>query len=97
MTVPKPVTLGVLALQGAFREHITYFKSVIQQSEEKYSSYSINIIAVRTKEELENCDALVIPGGESSSMSYIAERTNLLPHLYDFVSDESKSDRKSVV
>ena len=91
MTIAKPVTLGVLALQGAFREHINYFKAVIQQNEEKYSSYSINVIAVRTKEDLDKCDSLVIPGGESSSMSYIAERTNLLPHLYDFVSNESKS------
>lgn len=91
MTIPKPVTLGVLALQGAFREHINYFKSVIEQDEEKYSNYSINIIAVRTKEDLDKCDSLVIPGGESSSMSYIAERTNLLPHLCKFVSNESKS------
>ena len=53
--------------------------------------YDFDIKEVRTKEDLELCDSLVIPGGESSSMSYIAERTELLPHLYKFVSDESKS------
>ncbi|RCK56148.1 Pyridoxal 5'-phosphate synthase subunit SNO1 [Candida viswanathii] len=91
MTTTKPVILGVLALQGAFREHIAYFKHLIDTHPTEYSAFDFHIIEVRTKEDLELCDALVIPGGESSSMSYIAERTQLLPELYKFVADESKS------
>ncbi|KAI3403844.2 SNO1 [Candida oxycetoniae] len=91
MTQSIAITIGVLALQGAFQEHLTYLETVISQDEEKYSNYSFRIIPVKTKEVLFECSALVIPGGESSSMSYIAERTGLLPHLYEFVADESKA------
>ncbi|CAK9438591.1 uncharacterized protein LODBEIA_P28150 [Lodderomyces beijingensis] len=91
MTTKKRITIGVLALQGAFREHITYFTEVLSRNEEKYLDFAITIIAVRAAEELQKTDALVIPGGESSSISYIAERTHLLPHLYEYVADESKA------
>lgn len=91
MTTTKPVILGVLALQGAFREHIAYFKHLIDSNPTEYSAYDFKIIEVKTKQDLELCDSLVIPGGESSSMSYIAERTQLLPELYKFVADKSKS------
>lgn len=91
MTIHRSVTIGVLALQGAFREHIAYFKHLIESNPDEYAVYDFDIKEVRTKEDLVLCDSLVIPGGESSSISYIAERTELLPHLYKFVSDESKS------
>ncbi|EGW34887.1 uncharacterized protein SPAPADRAFT_58017 [Spathaspora passalidarum NRRL Y-27907] len=91
MTTSKSVVIGVLALQGAFREHIAYFNELIQQNPNDYADYEFNIIEVKTKEDLSQCDSLVIPGGESTSISYIAERTHLLPHLYEFIADESKS------
>ena len=91
MTTTKKKVIGVLALQGAFIEHIEYFNKAIQLNSDNYLSYTFTIIPIKTKEELQQCDALVIPGGESSSMSYIAERTNLLPHLYAFVADENKT------
>lgn len=49
--------IGVLALQGAFREHIAAFARV-----------GVNAREVRTPEELAEVDALVIPGGESTTM-----------------------------
>ena len=42
-------------------------------------------LEVRTPGELERCAALVLPGGESTSISLIAERTGLLEPLRDFV------------
>lgn len=75
MTVEK--TVGVLALQGAFIEHIQHF--------EKCQIEDINFIEVRTPEELSKCHGLVIPGGESTSISLIAQRTGLLQPLMDFV------------
>jgi glutamine amidotransferase PdxT len=44
-------TIGVLALQGAFREHI-----------EVLSRLDVTALSVRTKEDLYKCDGLVIPG-----------------------------------
>ncbi|KAK6202635.1 SNO glutamine amidotransferase family-domain-containing protein [Scheffersomyces amazonensis] len=91
MTTSKDIILGVLALQGAFKEHLEYFQKVIEGNPEQYSKYNFKFIEVRTPEELEQCDSLVIPGGESTSISLIAERTQMLQPLLDFVKDESKS------
>jgi len=46
---------GVLALQGDFREHLASLTELGEVA-----------IAVRTPEDLERVDALIIPGGESS-------------------------------
>lgn len=81
MTHP-PLIVGVLALQGAFAEHINHFS--------RAGGEGFEFIEVRTKEQLNRCHGLVIPGGESTSISLIAERTGLLPELYKFIADESK-------
>ncbi|KAI9370566.1 class I glutamine amidotransferase-like protein [Aspergillus egyptiacus] len=80
------VTVGVLALQGAFHEHIVLLKKaaatlVCEQS----SSAHWEFLEVRTPQELERCDALVLPGGESTAISLVAARSNLLEPLRDFV------------
>jgi 5'-phosphate synthase pdxT subunit len=53
--------VGVLALQGDFREHIATLESC-----------GADAIAVRTIEEFERCDALIIPGGESTVIQKLA-------------------------
>ncbi|KAL1914682.1 uncharacterized protein VTP21DRAFT_8093 [Calcarisporiella thermophila] len=72
----QPITVGVLALQGAFIEHINVLR---QLPEVKFA------LAVRTPAELENVDALVIPGGESTSMALIAERMGMMEPLRKFI------------
>ena len=64
-TSEKGVTVGVLALQGAFQEHIARFASL------NASSFTprVRAIAVRRPEQLEQCDGLVLPGGESTAIS----------------------------
>ncbi|CAK9779363.1 SNO glutamine amidotransferase [Cutaneotrichosporon oleaginosum] len=87
MTVSQPqsITVGVLALQGAFIEHIHYLERVRPQGTK------LNAIAVRTPEELARCDALVIPGGESTAITRVAARTDgLLPALVAFVADPER-------
>ncbi|GMK58529.1 hypothetical protein CspeluHIS016_0505610 [Cutaneotrichosporon spelunceum] len=87
MTVspPESVTIGVLALQGAFIEHIHYLERVQPQGT------VVKAIAVRTPEELALCDALVIPGGESTAITRVAARTDgLLPALIEFVANPTK-------
>lgn len=53
--------VGVLALQGDSREHIATLESC-----------GADAIAVRTIEEFERCDALIIPGGESTVIQKLA-------------------------
>jgi len=51
------VKIGVLALQGAFREHILAFEAL-----------GVETVAVRLPEQMDDCVGLVIPGGESTAI-----------------------------
>jgi 5'-phosphate synthase pdxT subunit len=75
------ITVGVLALQGAFFEHVQLLKKAAEQAPESEWQF----IEVRTPQELAACDGLVLPGGESTTMSLVAARSNLLEPLRDFV------------
>lgn len=52
--------IGVLALQGAFIEHIKMLESL-----------SVNVCEVRNKNDLKGLDGLIIPGGESTTMNLL--------------------------
>jgi 5'-phosphate synthase pdxT subunit len=58
--------VGVLALQGAFREHIAALGDV-----------GVEAVEVRLPRDLEDIAGLVIPGGESSTMSKLIEAYDL--------------------
>ncbi|KAK4540132.1 hypothetical protein LTR36_009797 [Oleoguttula mirabilis] len=49
------------------------------------SDFDFDLIEVRTPASLARCDGLIIPGGESTSISLIASRTGLLEPLREFV------------
>ena len=66
--------IGVLALQGGFGAHA---KSL--------SRLNTDVREVRTPEDLEGIDALVIPGGESTTIGLGVEREGLGQPLIDFV------------
>ncbi len=70
----RPVT-GVLALQGAFALHQRVLESLGQR-----------VVQVRRPEHLEGVDRMVIPGGESTTMSMLAERSGLLEPLRELIS-----------
>lgn len=63
-------TVGVLALQGDVREHLAALAAL-----------DVQAIAVRRPGELDACDALVIPGGESTTMGKLARIFELLDPL----------------
>lgn len=78
------ITVGVLALQGAFYEHLKLLrKAAASLSPNEPQKW--NFIEVRTPTELERCDGLIIPGGESTTISLVAARSQLLEPLRDFV------------
>lgn len=81
--------IGVLALQGAFIEHVNHLERCVDLNGGSYGQ-AVSVITVRTKEELWKCDGLVIPGGESTAMSLIAQRTGFYPDLYEFVHNKDK-------
>lgn len=80
----REIIVGVLALQGAFKEHIKLLRDA---SAELKSDPDVEweFIEVRTPSELAQCNALIIPGGESTTVSLVAERSNLLEPLREYV------------
>jgi len=58
----RPLRIGVLALQGAFREHAHALHRL-----------GVDVIEVRLPEELDGLDGLVIPGGESTTIMRLAK------------------------
>ncbi|KAK1464775.1 SNO glutamine amidotransferase [Colletotrichum melonis] len=91
------LTIGVLALQGGFHEHVQLVRKAAVYLATAESSVpsprpEIAAIEVRTEAELRSCDALIIPGGESTTISFIAAQSGLMEPLKEFV----KVDRKPV-
>lgn len=60
------VHIGVLALQGDFREHIAILRKLKTPAQE-----------IRTKQELAAVDGLIIPGGESTTISKLMRKYGL--------------------
>lgn len=67
------VKIGVLALQGAVREHI---RSVEECGAEA--------VAIKRKEELKEIDGLVLPGGESTAMRRLIDKYDFMDALKEF-------------
>ncbi|KAK4171050.1 putative glutamine amidotransferase subunit [Triangularia setosa] len=78
---PSAITVGVLALQGGVVEHI----ALLNRASTSYPSTTFHFLEVRTPEQLSLCDALIIPGGESTTMAIVARRLGLLEPLREFV------------
>jgi pyridoxal 5'-phosphate synthase pdxT subunit len=65
--------IGVLALQGAFREHVSLLRGL-----------GADAVEVRTPEELEPCAGLVLPGGESTTIGKLLVSSGLDTALQDY-------------
>ena len=82
------IAVGVLALQGAFAEHLQLLRkaaSHLHTTSGNNDNVQWSFIEVRTPVQLEKCDALILPGGESTTISLVATRSGLLEPLRQFV------------
>ncbi|KAI9734085.1 MAG: hypothetical protein M1818_007023 [Claussenomyces sp. TS43310] len=87
----RAITVGVLALQGAFNEHTQLLRQAAHSLAIRDTGHRIwEFLEVRTVAQLDRCDALIIPGGESTAISLVAERSKLLEPLRDFVKKSRK-------
>lgn len=68
--------IGVLALQGAFAAHADCLTTIGVQS-----------VEVRNPEQLGSVDALLMPGGESSTMSQLLESSGLFDPIASRIAD----------
>jgi 5'-phosphate synthase pdxT subunit len=69
----KKINVGVLALQGDFKEHIKMLKGL-----------NVPVIEIRFPKQLEKIDGLIIPGGESTTINKLMEKYGFREKLKDF-------------
>ena len=62
----RPVRIGVLALQGAFREHVQALHRLGAEA-----------VEVRTADDLQGLDGLIVPGGESTTIDKLLDWSGL--------------------
>ncbi len=67
--------IGVLALQGAFLEHVNALHKI----------KGVDVKQVKTEKDLIECDSLIIPGGESTAIALAAKRNDLFDKIVDFI------------
>jgi 5'-phosphate synthase pdxT subunit len=68
------MALGVLALQGDVREHVAALESLGEQ-----------VRTVREREDLDGLQGLIIPGGESTTLSLLLESSGLFEPLAEVI------------
>ena len=64
--------VGVLALQGAFKLHVQALERL-----------GVEALEVRNLENFEASEALIIPGGESTTMSFLLESSGIFEALHE--------------
>ena len=72
----KTPRVGVLGLQGDFAEHLHTLRGIGAEA-----------FDVRRPEQLDEVDALIIPGGESTTIGKLAERYGFIPKLRERIAD----------
>jgi pyridoxal 5''-phosphate synthase, glutaminase subunit Pdx2 len=71
------VRVGVLALQGDVREHISLLATL-----------GVDAVGVRVPKELEQIDGLVLPGGESTVISKLLVMFGMMQPVRNFVASQ---------
>ena len=69
----EDITVGVLALQGDFREHLQAFRKIETAARD-----------IRLPGELDQVQGLVIPGGESTTINKLIDKYDFQKKLHDF-------------
>ena len=78
---PVDVKIGVLALQGNVSEHIEAFLIALNRMGQGDSS---EVFEVRSPADLAECNALAIPGGESTTISRLIDKNDLFEPIRSF-------------
>jgi pyridoxal 5'-phosphate synthase pdxT subunit len=78
---PVDARIGVLALQGNVSEHRDAFILALERMGHGSSS---DIVEVRSPADLNECNVLAIPGGESTTISRLIDKNDLFEPIRTF-------------
>ncbi len=84
----RKVSIGVLGIQGAISEHIASMKAAL-----KDTNTPGKVFVVNHKEKMTDIDALIIPGGESTTISRVLHKSD----LYNIISERIKENNLPIM
>lgn len=64
--------IGIVAIQGNVEEHVDAMQNALEEREKSWE-----ITKIKYKSQVENCDAVVIPGGESTTIGRLMHRSGI--------------------
>ena len=77
MATTYRATVGVLCIQGSFIEHISHLKKIAEAKKDLF----LTIVEVRKPEQLAELDGLIIPGGETTTISVFLQKDGFVEAL----------------
>ncbi|UCB59203.1 MAG: pyridoxal 5'-phosphate synthase glutaminase subunit PdxT [Thermoplasmatales archaeon] len=80
----RKLSIGVIGIQGAVSEH----EKILQKTYDA-TNISGNIIIVNHKEQIKKINGLIIPGGESTTISKILVKLNIYEEILKRIKDNS--------
>ena len=82
------IKVGVLCIQGAFIEHIKMLQRVAEMK--VAGCAEIEVVDIRKPSQLADLDGLIIPGGESTTLSVFLRKNNFEEALKAWMFNEDK-------
>ena len=80
----KNINVGVLGIQGAVSEHLESMQKALIEK-----NIDGNVTVVNNEKKLNKVNALIIPGGESTTISRLIQKSNLNNVLRDRINDHN--------
>jgi 5'-phosphate synthase pdxT subunit len=75
--------IGIIAIQGDVEEHVIALEKTLAERREKGE-----VVKIKHRGIVESCDAIVIPGGESTTIGRLMEREGIFTEIKEAVGEE---------
>ena len=79
----KKISIGVIGIQGAVSEHIVSMEKTLQEA-----NTPGEVFVIKNKDQMKQVNALILPGGESTTISRELYKTGLNDVIYDRIKND---------
>jgi 5'-phosphate synthase pdxT subunit len=76
--------IGVIAIQGAVEEHVVALEKTLAERGERGK-----VVKIKQRGIVESCDAIVIPGGESTTIGRLMQREHIIEEIKTAVAERA--------
>ncbi len=80
----RKISIGVLGIQGAISEHIVSMEHVL-----KVTNMPGEVVVINRKREINDINALIIPGGESTTISRVLHKSDLYTDISKRIEEDN--------